>query len=366
MIENYKITLTPITPIHIGNGQEIFPYEYIVKNGYLYKFNAMDLYDNLGEEQKNKFNEYAQKSLIELRTYITQIYNESLGYEIKIEASNEFIYNYDKKIQGAKNSNEENSFIVNDFVNINNKAYIPASTLKGAIKSAYLYDLGDCNKKFDYKVIKNNKGIKEIIDNNDKKNKKSKSNIYEKDILQKTNAFDDPFKSVKISDSDLLENILKVYNINVYTYNQKKYIFEKRMSSYNLCTKSVLSTNDEIKFNINLNLFKGYYNKGKVKKEITKFDILDALNLKSLDVIDNEIEFYENKAKYNETLEVYEKLKKIHDDLDKDSEALIRIGKGIGFDSTTFNLVNTNKIDINSRSLVEAIYPLGWAVIKFV
>ncbi|SHH49193.1 type III-A CRISPR-associated RAMP protein Csm5 [Tepidibacter thalassicus] len=361
MIENYKITLTPITPIHIGNGQEIFPYEYIVKNGYLYKFNAMDLYDNLGEEQKNKFNEYAQKSLIELRTYITQIYDERLGYEAKIEASDEFIYNYDKKIQGAKNSNEENSFIVNDFVNINNKAYIPASTLKGAIKSAYLYDLGDCNKKFDYKVIKNNKGR---IDNN--RSEKYKSNIYEKDILQKTNAFDDPFKSVKISDSDLLENVLRLYNINIYTYKKKKCVFKKGIPFYSLCTKSVLSTNDEIKFNINLNLFKGYYNKGKVKKEITKFDILDALNLKSLDIIDNEIEFYENKAKYNETLEVYEKLKKIHDDLDKDSEALIRIGKGIGFDSTTFNLVNTNKVDINSRSLVEEIYPLGWAVIKFV
>ena len=88
---------------------------------------------------------------------------------------------------------------------------------------------------------------------------------------------------------------------------------------------------------------------------------------KAFDILTRESEFYEN-CKYHETLDIYDELWEVYNNL-KDNETLIRLGKGCGFDSTTFNLVNrkrNNQTDSNSRNLVEGKYPLGWAVIKFV
>lgn len=95
---------------------------------------------------------------------------ESLGYISKVEVSPNFLENYQKKIKGAKNSNEENSFAINDFINVYDKAYIAGSTVKGAIKSAYLYYLGDSKKIFNYKVVKDFKGRKDWNNDFNKRN----------------------------------------------------------------------------------------------------------------------------------------------------------------------------------------------------
>ncbi len=43
----YKYKLTPLTPIHIGSGDSLEPYEYVIKNNFLYKFDMSVLYNNV-------------------------------------------------------------------------------------------------------------------------------------------------------------------------------------------------------------------------------------------------------------------------------------------------------------------------------
>ncbi len=369
MRDNHKVILTPLTPIHIGNGYEILPYEYVIKDKYMYKFNMMDVYENLDDTQKEKFIEYTQDSLISLRSFISQVYKEEYGYDYKVSVSDEFINLYNTKIKGVKNSNEENSLSINDFINSINKTYIPGSTLKGAIRSAYLYDLGDREKVFDYKVIKDNKGRIDKRKSDDKK-----SEEYEVMLLKCPNKNNkkepkiDPFKAVKVSDTNLKEDVLRLCDINIYTYNKREDNFKKAIPFYSLCTKSKLYENEEFNFEFNINLFDGFYEKNNTKLKITKEDILNSLNLKAEDIINRELDFYDD-INYIDTYNIYDEIYNIYNSLDKENEALIRFGKGCGFDSTTFNLINekrNNVSDSKSRNLVQGKYPLGWAVIRFV
>ena len=69
MINKNQIILTPITPIHIGNGKSILPYEYIIKDGYMYKFDMMDIYSNLNDNEKILFLNYAEKDITAVLQY---------------------------------------------------------------------------------------------------------------------------------------------------------------------------------------------------------------------------------------------------------------------------------------------------------
>ena len=40
-------TLTPLTSIHIGNGKELAPYEYVVKNKNYYRIDPYSIFENL-------------------------------------------------------------------------------------------------------------------------------------------------------------------------------------------------------------------------------------------------------------------------------------------------------------------------------
>lgn len=157
-------------------------------------------------------------------------------------------------------------------------------------------------------------------------------------------------------------------DINIYTYNKRENKFKKAIPFYSLCTKSRLYENEDINFEFNINLFDGFYEKNNTKLKISKEEILDSLNLKAEDIINRELDFYDD-IDYIDTYNIYNDLYDIYENLDKENEALIRFGKGCGFDSTTFNLVNekrNNVSDSKSRNLAQDKYPLGWAVIKFV
>lgn len=364
LFSSYKLILKPITPVHIGDGEQILPYEYVFKENCIYKFNPAALYENLTEKDKELFEKYAAHGLIALRNWLSSIYDENLGYESKIKASAAFTENYNKKLRGAENYVEENLFALKSFVNTSGKAYIPGSSLKGALRGVYLYSMGKKMNIFDYTVKKYNTGRIDI-----KQSEWKKAADYENSILYKKSPISDPFKSIKITDSMSVDEVLKVHDIAIFTYKKQSGSFEKGVAYYALCTKSACSNNEEIAFEMGLNIFGGYYTSKGIKLKITLEDILASANEKAVDMIENEIDFYNSKAKYDKTKILYDNLKVLYEALDKKSEALIRIGKGSGFDSTTFNLVNlrrNNQMDSNSRNLVEEQYPLGWAVMKIV
>ena len=51
----YKCILTPLTPIQIGNGNDISPFEYVIKNGEYYRIDINEVMEKVPENIKKQF-----------------------------------------------------------------------------------------------------------------------------------------------------------------------------------------------------------------------------------------------------------------------------------------------------------------------
>lgn len=51
----YRCIFTPLTPIQIGNGNEISPFEYIIKNGNYFKIDVNEVIEKFPENIKKEF-----------------------------------------------------------------------------------------------------------------------------------------------------------------------------------------------------------------------------------------------------------------------------------------------------------------------
>lgn len=355
----YKVIIQPITPIHIGSGNEILPYEYVIRDNYFYKINMIEIYDKFDKESKKQFENLISKGLIEVRNWIKQNYNESWGYTYKISVTSEFEKIYNKKIGGVSNKNEENELAINEFIKSFDRFYIPGSAVKGAIRSAYVMSKGN----FNYNLEKTKDKVPRIkisFPNN-----KKESDTYESNTLRYRNAKQDPFKAVKITDLVSNDLDMKVGEVRMYTYKKRENDFVKAMPVYEEMIKGSMENSDKNNiFEGKLQTFFGFYEKNALELKIVVKDIIKALNEKAKKMIENELKFYK-KAHFKDTLDVYQEIEKISNSL-SENEAIIRLGKGCGFESNTFYYKNNGRnVEIASKQLSENIYPMGWAIISF-
>ncbi len=373
--------LIPITPIHIGSGNELLPYNYIIKNGIYYKIDITEIYESLPEKEKETFEREIGKGIINFRSYLNRVYNENLGYIYKGEVEEKFNEVYSRKLNGAARVNEENQLIIKEFIENFKGKYIPGSSIKGAIRTAFLSEEGDninykLGRKKDSKtapfVLLDDSGKFPITN---KREVANKAKEIEAGILniRELNPKADPFKNISVGDTSVVEDAVKVFSIERVSKNPEK-------NSMPMGTiegvKSLLSCGKEISFTFRMS-FKNYREgtfKGRVRDiieetNIFQEDLFNYLNAKARKLLDDELVFFkENRNKESEKVckEIEKILDKIMEESSED-EALIRIGQGAGFNSSTFNLYNKGrniKINDPKTKVVTDIYPMGWALIR--
>ncbi|MDX8337232.1 type III-A CRISPR-associated RAMP protein Csm5 [Candidatus Cetobacterium colombiensis] len=264
---------------------------------------------------------------------------------------------------------------------LKSKAEYKGSSIKGAIRTAFLSEEGDninykLGRKKDSKtapfVLLDNSGKFSITN---KKQVTDKVKEIEAGILniKRLDPKADPFKNISVGDTSVVEDAIKVFSIERVSKNPEK-------NSMPMGTiegvKSLLSCGKEISFTFRMS-FKNYRDgtfKGRVRdiiEETSVFqeDLFNHLNAKARKLLDDELAFFkENKNKESE--KVCKEIEKILDKITEESsedEALIRIGQGAGFNSSTFNLYNKGrniKINDPKTKVVTDIYPMGWALIR--
>lgn len=382
----YRCIFTPLTPIQIGNGNEISPFEYIIKNGNYFKIDVNEVIEKFPENIKKEFiKTLEEKSMISARKFLKNNYKEEYGYLYKCPVSDEIIKLYNEKIGGAIKKNEDNDLTVFEFIGTHRGKYIPGSTLKGAFRSAYLMD-SFTSEDF-YKICREteNKYGKKIPTKPFKSilNKKTEEERIISRILELEN-FDakfDPFKNLKITDTEIRNDIIEIKEI------LRKGIKKGEMSPMPMgrfeVTKSLFGSNENVELNFNISIKNLTGNKAElfkklsikkdkkteefipIVKETTDFYIedggfLDFLNNKAEKIIREDIKFFE-KIEDKKSLNICYELLKYRKKL-KENQALIRIGRGAGFNSTTFNLCNKKTEEVFTRVTVEDM-PIGWGLI---
>lgn len=376
--KKYKVKLLPLTDIRIGSGKDIEAYEYTVKAGYMYRIDMSEVFDKMSDSEKGNFRKILKKNnLFNIRSWIYNNYREEWGYIYKEKVSSDFEKYYKEKIDDRSQDNSQLS--ISEFIGYDNKKYIPGSSIKGALRTAFIYsDFLENEKKYQIKSsykIKNGKRIYNRTEI-DKEAKIMESEVllaekedrYGNKIDKKGEKLGlepkkDPFKIVKVFDTEEIDSKkfevarLKIKEGNLTcevlngTYNEikktKKVNFEKGINFNIVLAEYSLKDNPMMDY----------------KKNLGIKQILNSLNNKMENILDFEIEKERKKDDYN-IKGFYEFLKNIFDSFKNKNITLIRIGGYTGFNDKTINLVTTEPIE-NSRTVFDAnCYPIGWALIK--
>ena len=181
-MKNYKIKLEILTPVYIGNGNNITKKDYVLKNGTIYIYDPVKLHSLFGIMYENFLmgNETLTDFLSSAALTKNKNINSVLKYSVKLG---------DKSIRKSDNINE---FIKDAY----GYPYIPGSSLKGFIRTALLA-----------KEINNNPNAYARF-RNTPLNRSSKAKEMEE--LTFGSIKDDIFKNLRISDSEPIpkENLI--------------------------------------------------------------------------------------------------------------------------------------------------------------
>lgn len=203
-----KIRLHVLSPIHIGCDDVYEPTSFIIdeKKQRLIEFDPIDFVRSLNENQREEFIRVCSKeSLLAVIKFIKNNYKPQIGGR-EVEISPGLLEHY-KKVLNLPSFDKKtviNQFTINKtaYNPQNNMPYIPGSSLKGAIRTAYLSKLAQ------------DKGITGW---------RGKADDLETKLLNRSEGKDkmssDPFRTLRVSD---LLPIGEVKTKIVYAVNRKK------------------------------------------------------------------------------------------------------------------------------------------------
>jgi len=322
---NYNYNLEVITPTHIGDGNSYSNKEYFTSQAKLNKTREVTVINklNLTEYLKNISSEQQDKFLEKLSHFtIDNKDKREFNFESYIKEQNTIKKYIEYKTIEEIKKEKHPTRIDSTIKNINYKAYIPGSSIKGTIKTAIIYDYLDKENPTtiaDYKYICKSPEIEKIMSN------------------------------ISISDSSEYKNNIRTVQIMPFTL-----IKEGDNKKINDTNKGDMYNAIECIYPYNLN----------IELKITDEDIITdeymkkALRLFNYDYIQHEIKFFtkmhENEKDINKKrnilniIEFYESLK----EKNTNDSPLIRLGGSTGLLSTTIGLHMKN----NNPNLYHEIY----------
>lgn len=191
---NYKMTIRPLTAVHIGSGNTITPMEYTVGKSndgrnFFYRFMSEDIIENLTSKEMQEFNSLVDKdNIVELRNFLgIRAQKTSKSWLYLSEVTNAFKSYYDTKIGSELNSLE----IEECYRSPAKKAapVIPGSSIKGAIRTALL-----------------NSRVRNYANQNELSSLANRIQRFDSKFQQKVISYskpnDDPFRMLAIGDCE--------------------------------------------------------------------------------------------------------------------------------------------------------------------
>jgi len=327
-----KLILETITPVHIGSGDTIDPYEYIITDK-LYKINLWKFISSLNAEDEENFLKISSSDMIATRKFIKEKADLSNFTEYSMNINHETYNIYANKI-----GDSNNQLSIQTFIKTLDKPYIPGSSVKGPIRTALLFSMVE-------------KPITDVWN-------------IQQNVFNYKKPQDDPFRSLSISDSLPIDlGNMVVYPIRTYAKNKKKdYKFEE--SGYVILIEGTDSycTDTAVKIFHNINIDRELQKRNDFI-DINAEKIASSCNEFSEMIIEEELNFYDNSDTSN-AYDTYEKLEKDFNNFKNEKAFMLRLGWGSGYNSMTINLAKKNPESKLSRRLILNEFPLGWVKAK--
>lgn len=359
-----NLTLTHISPIHIGAGQDLDPTEYVIHDGILHRFTHLQMFQALPTHTLEALGELAQKAQtpqdqLTLRGLIYQN-RETLAHHAPFQflASQLLVQTYqntiNKQAHSGNKSQNKLELLRHSHNPTDQKAYIPGSTLKGAIRTAITNPLAQ--------------------QAGTRPDPRAKSSDIEKQILNYKNVDDDPFKRLKISDAQSPHTIQKFQKCHNY-HNR----MDKQSGKNMPVTLETTQIGSQFQFQMQ---FKPYDSEKPNHNPfyIEPQQILNELNRFYLPKLTKQLNQAQTDKRINQawSKQTQALLQKLAPLIQQQKIGFIRLGHYAGGQSKSWdNLrqIENRKIkdkkdpkkymqEANTFWLTEDQYPLGWAIIS--
>ncbi len=361
----YKVKVTPLTNIHVGTGNELSQYDFIVlgyeDNKYFVRFDFFKFMKSLSRDKLNWFMKLLEwNNVEELKRFVERnIMDKAVLYKVRLNRN----FDLSKKIYELPR---------NPFTQ---EPYIPGSSIKGAIRTSIMYYL---NKKFyenksfihdvkrgrDYEAIIADYGFvkeKRFYD------RRQKREVEKKIVVQ--NIERDPFRLISLSDA--------IFPVGSETINKALYFhkFKKKEETKEVYLETIKGCfienkefQTEINFAVNDNFLKleGKY--------IPRF----CFNLNEITKMCNTFyyqKFIEKKALYKNVLrgfykeEIFEKIESRFKEILKFNESdasikkcIVRLGR---FSQIENYLLKNDNVERKTRRIDNSGYPFGFLELSF-
>jgi len=168
-MKKYKIKLKALTPVHIGTGEDYEPVNFVIDDGYLYEFDEMAFFNSLDEKMKKRFLTAVEKrsdeSFFEIHRLIKE--NKHIAKKVafkKTQVSKAVEEEYEKigkpvNFEGKhKNRKVFKDFNIHKTLRFSNtpyQVYIPGSSIKGALLTAFGEYVYKKDKNLFFTIFKN-------------------------------------------------------------------------------------------------------------------------------------------------------------------------------------------------------------------
>lgn len=352
-MNQYRLTLTPITPVHVGTGEELLPFNYIIKNiarstaapaFRLIRFSDVALVQNMSRQDRERLIPLAKKDdLIKLREFFIKTANTLVIQKQELiqsmsEVTSELLNLWEDLLE-----HPNNMFIIRPMIAYalgGNKLfpYIPGSSLKGAIRTA-------------------------IVDSDQVGRNKEKNKRYEK-------AQNDPLRSLALTDAQFSGKGSRLVGA-AFLYNAHNHTVESLQMMYEVLKGQCLTEQALVSTSILT-----------IKPELQRVANFDWAIPDIQEIARRCNEFYgglleQEKADFyqNDKEKVFQGFNFVHQTMDAvrkaKNEFMIRVGRHSQFEYMTLNgdrRCENRKYHKASRTLFKfknAYYPMGWIHVRY-
>ncbi|KZX17623.1 type III-A CRISPR-associated RAMP protein Csm5 [Methanobrevibacter filiformis] len=296
-----KVNVEIVTPVHIGSGSEYNNLEFLAleKKNIIIRYNLEKIFEYFYKNHKDSYKyflDFISKSETSLNDFSKEHKNEMrpiIKKNLKEYSTYCSFLRYPLTKEEINNNKSWTDIDkIKEHVKTNNNAFIPGSSLKGAIRNSIFYNILNFNNK---------KDICKIIEKKDK-------NLNE---LMKYLHFTDS-KTVK----------------NVAVYGTKSFGTQRNTTSFLETIDETKKLNQLINFNYFTDYDENIHDLKEVYKNFLNIDVIfKAIKTFSDDIIDNEVDFaLDNKL--DDVVDIYDDLKKLNNN---ENSPLLRLGMGSGF-----------------------------------
>jgi CRISPR-associated protein Csm5 len=361
MIKNYLLELTPVTPVIVGSGEELEGYEYVIDSTErVLQVNALNTYrvvSLLQGKDLDEFTSLLESDVVKLRQFLQKRSGEIIRNPELIRfkfVTTESV----KEICQDKVSDDRNQLSIGLAPRSGTTPYLPGSSIKGAIRTALLYEEAISNSSWQARLRSR------VGDLKSKELGKRAGKYLEACIFnyKEGNTYADPLRNLAVGDSS---------PANTYAVLTQVIALKQKQWSYQ--AKAIKEAIQRSKSDSENKLYCSLRLKGTLSRDRSTFYPVSKSK-----IIQSCRKFYSRVLELDKEIASqgfqplpvdwfwYEKAKGAFEGDDKDSFPL-RVGWGGGMLSSTLALLRNTKLPRSRRYIIAKeglFFPIGWLIAR--